>query len=107
MIQAIGTALVVVSAVLAWAVCALYHLSARWWESEAGRHLMTFTAVLALVLTLWTVGALTAAAHGRWWEIVRLVAFTGVPASLAWRLWMVFRLQIRPGLRRNGERERR
>jgi hypothetical protein len=98
--QVIGTGLVIVSAVLAWAVCIAYHLSARWWASEAGRHLMTFTAVLAVVLTLWTVGALTPTTKGGWWQIVRLVAFTGVPLSLGWRLWMVYRLQIRPGLRR-------
>lgn len=104
MIQTIGTALVVVSAVLAWAVCVTYHLSARWWDSEAGRHLMTFTAVLAVVLTLWSVGALTPATKGTWWQIVRLVAFTGVPVSLGWRLWMVYRLQIRPGLRRERSR---
>lgn len=103
MIQMLGTILVVTSAVLAWAVCALYHLSARWWESEAGRHVMTFTAVLAVVLTLWSVGALTPT-KGPWWEIARLVAFTGVPVSLGWRLWMVFRLQIRPGLTRERSR---
>lgn len=106
MIQTVGTVLVVVSAVLAWAVCVLYHLSARWWESEAGQHVMTFTAVLAVVLTLWAVGALTPATKGTWWQVLRLVAFTGVPISLGWRLWMVFRLQIRPGLRGSTSRER-
>lgn len=105
MIQAIGTVLVVVSAVLAWAVCVLYHLSARWWRSEAGRHVMTFTAVLALVLSLWVVGALTPAAKGQWWQIVRLVAFVGVPVSLGWRLWMVWRLQVRPGWKRERSRQ--
>lgn len=94
MIQWIGTALVVVSAVLAWSVCALYHLSARWWASEVGRHVMTFTAVLALVLSLWSVGALVEA-KGEWWQVTRLVAFTGVPVSLGWRLWILYRLQVR------------
>jgi hypothetical protein len=102
-IQNIGTGLVMLSAVLAWAVCVMYHLSARWWEKEAGRHVMTFTAVLALVLTLWAVGAVTPT-KGPWWGITRLVAFTGIPVSLGWRLWMVYRLQIRPGLRRERSR---
>lgn len=103
--QEIGTALVVLSAVLAWTFVASYHLSARWWTSEAGRHLMTFTAVLAVVLTLWSVGALTTT-KGTWWAVARLVAFTGVPVSLGWRAWMLWRMQIRPGLRtRNKESE--
>lgn len=99
MIFTVGTALVVLSAVLAWAFCVGYHVSARWWESEAGRHLMSFTASLAAVLTLWAVGALTPT-KGLWWDVLRLVAFTGVPLSLAWRLSLLWRRQIWPGLRR-------
>lgn len=99
----VGTALVFVSAALAWAFCIGYHLSARWWESRAGRHLMTFTGALAVVLTLWAVGAVTPT-KGPWWEVTRLVAFTGIPASLGWRLWLLYRLQIRP--RRSKEKER-
>jgi hypothetical protein len=97
----VGTGLVIVSAVLAWAVCVLYHLSARWWESEAGRHVMTFTGVLAVVLTLWSIGALTPT-KGPWWDVLRLAAFTGVPVSLTWRLWLLYRLQVKP--RRSKER---
>jgi hypothetical protein len=97
--QEIGTVLVLLSAALAWMFVAGYHLSARWWTSEAGRHLMTFTAVLAVVLTLWSVGALTAT-KGTWWLVVRLVAFAGVPVSLGWRAWLLWRLQIWPALRR-------
>lgn len=95
----IGTALIVVSAVLAIAICVLYHLSARWWESETGRHVMSFTGVIALILTLWTIGALTQTGDRPWWGTVRLAAFTGVPWVLGWRLWLLIKLQIRPGLR--------
>jgi hypothetical protein len=98
MIFAIGTALVVVSALLAWAFCVGYHLSARWWKTEAGKHLMCFTASLAVVLSLWAVGAMTPT-KGTWWDTLRIVAFTGVPVSLAWRLSLLWREQIRPGLR--------
>lgn len=105
MIKVVGIALVMVSAVLAWAFCVGYHLSARWWRSEAGRHVMTFTAALGVVLSLWSVGALLSPERGPWWDVVRLIAFTGVPASLAWRLWMLWRLQIRPGLRRERSRQ--
>lgn len=102
MIQVAGTVLVVVSAALAWAVCILYHFSARWWEREAGWHIMTFTGTLAAVLTLWAVGAV-APARDAWWEVLRLVAFTGVPISLGWRLWIVYRLQVRPALKKSKE----
>jgi hypothetical protein len=91
----VGTVLVVVSAVLAWSVCALYHLSARWWTTEVGWHVMTFTAVLALVLSLWAVGAIVET-KGLWWQVARLVAFTGVPLGLGQRLWILYRLQVRP-----------
>lgn len=104
MIQVAGMALVVVSAVLAWAVCLLYHLSAPWWRSESGRHVMTFTAVLALVLSLWAFRVLVPA-EGHWWDVVRLIAFTGVPASLGWRLWLLYRLQVQPGLKKHEERQ--
>jgi hypothetical protein len=106
LIQTIGIALVIASAVLAWVFVIAYHLSARWWESEAGRHVMTLTAVIAVVTSLWSVGALLAPTRGDWWDVVRLVAFTGVPICLGWRLWMLYRLQIRPGLRRDRKRER-
>lgn len=95
MITTIGTVLVVISAALAWANVLAYHLSAPWWRSETGRHVMTFNAVLAIVLTLWAVGALTLNARGPWWDMLRLVAFTGVPLSLGWRLTLLYRLQIR------------
>lgn len=99
MIELFGTVLIVASAALASAFCVLYHLSAPWWRSEEGRHTMSFTGVIAVVLTLWTIGAMTPA-HGPWWLVVRLVAFSGVPLVLAWRLWLLWRLQIRPALRR-------
>jgi hypothetical protein len=104
-IFAIGTALVVASALLAWAFCVGYHLSARWWESEAGRHLMSFTASLGVVLSLWAVGAMTPT-KGLWWEVLRLVAFTGVPVSLAWRVSLLWRRQIHPGLRRRQRKQK-
>lgn len=99
MIELLGTVLIVASAVMAVTFCVAYHLSARWWRSEEGRHLMSFTAVIAAVLILWTIGALTPA-HGPWWLVLRLVAFSGVPIVLAWRLLMLYRLQIRPAFRR-------
>lgn len=95
MITHIGTGLVVLSAVLAWAFCLLYHFTAPWRASAAGRHIMTFTATLAVVLTLWSVGALTPATKGTWWEITRLVAFGGIPLMLARRIHLLWRLQIR------------
>lgn len=97
MISLLGTALILLSAVLATVFCPLYHLTAPWRDSEAGRHIMSFTAVIALVLDLWTIGALTPA-HGQWWQIVRIIAFALVPVVLGWRLWMLWRLQIRPEL---------
>lgn len=104
MVQLLGTVLIAVSAVLAVAICVLYHRSARWWESEAGRHVMSFTGVIALVLWLWLIGALTQTQDRPWWDVVRLVAFTGVPWVLGWRLWLLYKLQIRPRRQRKETR---
>ena len=95
MIHLIGNILIVICAGLATAICALYHLSARWWESEPGRHIMSFTAVIALLLWLWTIGAFFDR-DATWFQALRLVAFFGLPWVLGWRLWLLYKIQIRP-----------
>ncbi len=95
MIRLLGSVLIFTCAVMATGFCVLYHLSARWWESREGRHVMSFTAVLAILLLLWSAGIL-AGADSTWFQIVRLVAFAGLPWVLGWRLWLLYKIQIRP-----------
>ncbi|MGW0805938.1 putative phage holin [Nonomuraea sp. NPDC002799] len=82
-----GTVLVVVSAVLAVACVAAQMLLARWWQTPAGRHVMAFQAVLAVCLALWALRL--AVPDGGWFVALRLVAFSGVPVVLGWRLLII------------------
>lgn len=87
--QMIGSALIVVSALLAIACVVVHQVLARWWESPYGRHVFAFEAVLAICLTLWA--ARLFAPDGNWFFIPRLIAFAGVPVVLAWRLAIIVR----------------
>ena len=83
----IGTVLVLVSALLAWACVAAQLLLARWWQTPAGRHVMAFQGVLAVCLSLWALRL--AIPDGEWFVALRLVAFAGVPMVLGWRLAII------------------
>lgn len=85
----IGSALVVVSALLAVACVAAQALLARWWETPGGRHVMAFQGVLAVCLSLWALRL--AIPDGDWFQGARLVAFAGVPVVLGWRLLIILR----------------
>ncbi len=55
---------------------------------------MSFTGSIALVLML--SAARVFFGDSSWFQFVRLIAFFSLPWVLAWRLWMLYRLQIRP-----------
>lgn len=94
--QIVGNVLVIVSTLLALAIVVLYHLSSPWRRSEAGRHLMTFTAVIAVVLLLTAIRVVAGAGLDTpWFQWVRTVVFVGVPIVLAWRLAILWRAQFR------------
>lgn len=102
----LGTIGLVAGAAAATAFVVLYHLSARWWRSEEGIHLMAFTGALAVVFD-W-IAMRTFLANPRpvslGVEITRAVIYCTVAALLVWRLWLLYRLQIRPGLKREETR---
>jgi hypothetical protein len=94
----VGNVLVALSAGFAVAFVALYHLSSPWWRSEAGRHVMSFMGIIGAVLILTLIRIVAGAkvdAHWPWFTWLRVVVFAGVPGVIAWRLWMLWRLQYR------------
>ncbi|KAB2347361.1 putative phage holin [Actinomadura rudentiformis] len=107
MIQLIGTIGLVAAAVTSTTFCLLYHLSARWWRSEEGWHLMSFTAALAVVFDWVTVRSFLAGARpvSLGVEIARAVIYCTIAALLMWRCWLLYRRQIRPGLKRERGRQ--
>lgn len=110
MIHLLGTICIVAGAVASSGFVALYTISARWYRSEEGWHLMTFTGLLALVLIYTSYRNLTAtaAAVPLGVDVARLAIFASVAASLSWRVWMLYRIQIRAQrARRRVSAERR
>lgn len=84
----IGTVLVLLSTLGSWVFCVLYSVL-RWWTTPGGRHVFSFSAVIGAVLTLWSIGLITEASHSGWFDILRLVAFSGVPIVIWWRVWLL------------------
>ncbi len=96
MIHPLGSALIVLCAVLALACAVFYGGWFRWWTSEEGRHLFRFMGVVAGVLTLWTVLMLIgnqpwAARPATAIEWLRLITF----APIAWILGDRLRLLVK------------
>lgn len=89
----VGNVALIASTVLAIAFVALYASTARWWETESGRNVMAFMAVVAVQLTL-SVVRIFSLVRGEWFLWLRLGTFVFVPVVLAWRLWMLVRVQI-------------
>lgn len=106
MIHRTGDIAAFVGAVAATVTCIAYHLSARWWKSEEGRHLMSFTAALALFLDWATYriifGHPTALKHGD--DVARTVVFVVVAALLVWQFLLLGRRQIWASWRRGSDR---
>lgn len=97
LVQTAGSVLIVAAAVMALACVAAYALGARWWTSTAGRHLFSFTSVLAGGLTLWSARLIGSPSFSEpspdAWPYVRLVAFAAFFWVLTWRLILIIRAQ--------------
>lgn len=65
----------------------------RWWRSEVGWHLMTFTSLEALILGLTLARGLWGDYPGR--EVVLTVAFAVFAAASCWRAAILWRTQRR------------
>lgn len=89
LVKHLGTVLILTSAALATACVVAQGLLARWWKTGAGRHTFVFQGVFALCLDLWAVRLVVP--EGDWFLVARLVAFTGVPVVLGWRLEIIIR----------------
>jgi hypothetical protein len=93
----VGNALVVVSALISLTFIIVYHLRAYWWRTSDGRHVFTFMAVIAAVLTSAAMRVLLG--DPEWYTWLRVVVFSGVPVVLAWRLAILLSTQTRRRIR--------
>jgi hypothetical protein len=96
-IHLLGTLSLIVGAAASIAFVALYGVSARWYRSPEGRHLMTFTGAIGtiLVFTAYRNLSTTARPSPLGVEIARLVIFGAVAALLVWRFGLLWRIQHR------------
>jgi hypothetical protein len=85
------------------ALCGLYHLTAPWWRSAEGRHLMSFTGGLALILSWLAYRSVFAAPPPTAGDEV---GRTVVAVLMVWRLALLWRRQIRPAFRRDEGEEK-
>lgn len=93
--------LILAGDVLTWAgaVCGvlfvvLYALTAPWYRSEEGAHLMAFTGYLTVVLGYIAVTTVTRVAAPSL-PLPRAFVFGGLAALMIWRLSILIRAQIR------------
>ncbi|MER6810002.1 hypothetical protein ABT299_12045 [Spirillospora sp. NPDC000708] len=76
--------------------CIAYHLTAAWWRNGEGRHLMSFTATVALILGWLAYRSMAAPPPPTTGEEVgRTVVYSVVAALMIWRLGLLWRRQIR------------
>lgn len=92
--MALGNGLLILTFVLATAYAILYHFTARWWESEFGRSLMSLKIAIAAVTGL-GVPRIIWGLNSPFYTMIRLIVFIAVPVTLAWRLVVLIKLQRR------------
>lgn len=101
-----GTLALWLGLVSAVAFCGLYHLTAPWWRSAEGRHLMSFTGGLALILSWLGYRSIFAAPPPTTGdEVGRTIVYTVVAVLMVWRVALLWRRQIRPAIRRDQAKE--
>jgi hypothetical protein len=89
-----ANALVILTAVLSTVFVAYYQKVADWWRSEAGWHLMSFSASLMALFDLAVLRIFWGGAY--WFEWVRLALFVALPLNFAWRIRLLYRAQHEP-----------
>lgn len=97
--QAVGTFGVYASALISTLGFLGFTVLARFWHSRGGWHVFWYMLMIAWVLDLSSISHLF---DPPWFAWLRVGTFAvGMPVVLAWRLWIIFDLQL---LRRRTER---
>lgn len=105
MLKLLGDYFLFTGALCGLMFCTAYGISAPWWRSEMGRHIMAFTASVSLTLAYASFRVIVPPVRPEFG--VRALVFGVIAAMLAWRLFMLFREQIREPRKRTGDDIRR
>ena len=92
-INLVGTGLLFWAALVGVA-SVVVHARVDWRATAMGRHLMGYMAALASVLVLSCIRILTG--DSWWFQLLRLVAFIGIPVFMTQRLVLQLRAQRTP-----------
>lgn len=88
-----GTVALWAAVIFGWGFVLAYTISAPWWRSEEGSHLISFTAFLSVILTYLAVVGLFSTNVPQY-PIVRLLMYGGMAAFMGWRFSLLIRRQI-------------
>lgn len=89
----ISNGLLILTFLLAAAYAIVYHFTARWWETEFGRSLMSLKIAIAAVTGL-SIPRILFGLNSEWYAVLRIVVFVAVPLTLAWRLAVLIKIQL-------------
>lgn len=90
--QTVANGLLILTFLLAAAYAIVYHFTARWWESEFGRSLMSLKIAIAVVTGL-ALPRILFDSDQAWYQALRVIVFVAVPLTLAWRLAVLIKIQ--------------
>lgn len=89
----VGNVVLLLTTFLACLFCILYTAWEPWWRSDVGRHLFTYSAVVAAVLLLSTIRIVTGTdIDYLWYQVLRLLTFAGMPFVISWRIAILWRI---------------
>lgn len=88
-----GTIALWLAAIIAWLFVLVYAISAPWYRSEEGTHLISFTGFLAVVMTYVAVVGLYSSNEPQY-PLARLLVWVGVAVFMGWRFSLLLRRQI-------------
>lgn len=98
-----GTIALWTATAIAWAFVLVYAITAPWYRSEEGSHLMSFTGFLAVVMAYFVIaGALST--NVPQFPLPRLIVWVCVVLLMAWRFSILVRWQIVATLRKLKEK---
>ena len=86
----IGNGLMIWAAAVGVASVVVYS-RVQWWHSQIGRHLMTYQAIIAVVLVLSSIRIFIG--DSWYFALLRLAVFTGVPLVMTQRLYLLIQAQ--------------
>lgn len=93
-LQAVYIALLITGVLAGWTFVIRYMLAFRWWSTELGRHLITFSSCLALFETYYLLVLAWPGLPGR--TAIRTGLFVLLTVAIVWRLVMFERLRRQP-----------